>query len=405
MNPSAFIARRYANPRNSKRFLSFVSVIALTSIALGSMALIIALAVLDGFERELRENSVKFTAHIQVQTFGRKPISDYRAPLAQLKSTIPNIASASVFIAQEGIARTSSFLDGVLIKGIVPNSDVSALHNSMKKGSFAFSSTTAYEVIIGEKLAQKLNVDTGGTIVLYSITGEPSLANPPIVEQLRVTGIYATGMTAYDDLYVYIPFGTAADMFSLPPHSATGFDVLVGDLSHIDATAEQIQQALGYPFYPRTVYDMYGAMFAWIELQKKPIPIILGLISIVAVFNVVATLLMLVVEKIPSIGVLRAIGMSRRGIARIFLSQGLAFGALGTLSGCLLGFTACWLQATYKIISLKGEIYFLDAVPIEFAAWHYLVVIGVCLFFCFLATLIPAFIASRIQPLRALRFR
>lgn len=405
MNPSAFIARRYANPRNSKRFLSFVSTIALVSIALGSMALIIALAVLDGFERELRENSVKFTAHIQVQTFGRKPIVNYQMPLARLQQQVPNVAAASVFIAQEGIVRTSSFLDGVLIKGINPSTDVSALHDNMLKGRFAFSSNTAYEAIIGEKLAQKLNVDTGGNIVLYSITGEPSLANPPIVEQVRVTGIYATGMTAYDDLYVYIPFGTAADMFASSPNTATGFDVLVRDLAHIDATAEQIQQTLGYPFYPRTVYEMYGAMFAWIELQKKPIPIILGLISIVAVFNVVATLLMLVVEKIPSIGVLRAIGMSRTGIARIFLSQGLTFGAVGTLSGCVLGFAACWLQSTYKIISLKGEIYFLDAVPIEFAAWHYIVVIGVCLFFCFLATLIPSFIASRIQPLRALRFR
>lgn len=405
MNPSAFIARRYANPRNSKRFLSFVSLIALASIALGSMALIISLAVLDGFERELRENSVKFTSHIQVQTFGRQDIENYRQPLEQLRTSVPNISAISAYVAREGIIRSSSFLDGVLVKGIYPKNDISGLRENIVRGNFDFSNDDAYEIILGEKLARRLDVDTGGKIIIYSITGEPSLANPPIVEEFRVKGIYATGMTAYDDLYVYIPFATAADLFSLPPDGATGFDILVRDISQIDTTSQRVQETLGYPYYPRTVYEMYGAMFAWIELQKKPIPIILGLISIVAVFNVVATLLMLVVEKIPSIGVLRALGMKRSGILRIFLSQGLTFGAVGTLSGCLLGFLACWLQATYKIISLKGEIYFLDAVPIEFALWHYLVVIGVSMFFCFLATLIPSSIASRIRLLRALQFR
>ena len=405
MNPSAFIARRYANPRNSKRFLSFVSVIALISVALGSTALIISLAVLDGFERELRENSVKFTSHIQIQAFGQQPLKNYPSIVGFLPTRVPDIASVSAFISQEGIIRSSDYLDGVMIKGILSATDVSALRSNIVRGRFAFSGENAYEIVVGQTLARKLNIDTGGSLIIYSITGEPSLLNPPIVEEFRVVGIYATGMTAYDDLYVYIPFDTAAELISLPEGTATGFDVMVKDISRIEETAENIQEALGYPYYPRTVYEMYGAMFAWIELQKKPIPVILGLISIVAVFNIVATLLMLVVEKIHSIGVLRSLGMKRSGILRIFLSQGLILGAIGTLSGCLLGFAVCWLQATYKIISLKGEIYFLDAVPIEFSVWHYAVVIGVSMFFCFLATLIPSFIASRIRPLRALQFR
>ncbi len=405
MNPSVFIASRYANPRNSKRFLSFVSVIALVSVALGSTALIISLAVLDGFERELRENSVKFTSHVQIQAFGQQPLENYSSVVRFLPERVPDIASVSAFIAQEGIIRSSDYLDGVMVKGIQPTTDISALRSNIIKGTFAFSGENTYEIVIGQTLARKLNIDAGGSIIIYSITGEPSLVNPPVVEEFRVVGIYATGMTAYDDLYVYIPFATAAELFSLPEGTATGFDVMVKDISRIESTAENIQKVLGYPYYPRTVYEMYGAMFAWIELQKKPIPVILGLISIVAVFNIVATLLMLVVEKIHSIGVLRSLGMRRSGILRIFLSQGLILGAIGTVSGCLLGFAVCWLQSTYKIISLKGEIYFLDAVPIEFSLWHYVLVIGVSMFFCFLATLIPSLIASRIRPLRALQFR
>lgn len=405
MTPTALIARRYANPRNSKRFLSFVSAIALASVALGSMALIISLAVLDGFERELRENSVKFTSHIQVQAFGQQPLPHYQQAMRTLPNSVPGIASVSAFVAQEGIIRSPQYLDGVMVKGIQPSADISALISNVVHGTFNFSAPDAYEMVIGQALARKLGIDTGGSVVIYSITGEPSLANPPVVEQFRVVGTYATGMTAYDDLYVYIPFATAAELFSLPPDAASGFDVMVKDITRIESIAEQMQTVLGYPYYPRTVYEMYGSMFAWIELQKKPIPVILGLISIVAVFNIVATLLMLVVEKMHAVGVLRSLGMKRSGILRIFLSQGILLGAVGTSSGCLLGFAVCWLQSTYKIISLKGEIYFLDAVPIEFSVWHYALVVSVSMFFCVLATLIPSLIASRIQPLRALRFR
>lgn len=403
MIPSLFIARRYARPQRGERFLSFVSLIALGSIALGSAALIIALAVLGGFERDLRENAVKFTSHVQLQGFAKKPLPNYQNTLDILTGQIPNISSASPFIAHEGIARSSSFLDGVLIKGILPQRDVSAIKNNMTKGAFNFSSPNAFEIIVGQKLARKLNVDVGGKMVLYSILGDPTVT-PPIVEEFRIVGLYSTGMAEYDDMYVYIPFAVAGRLFEMPEQSASGFDIMVKNIGEIDATVTKIEDTLGYPYYPRSVFEMYSSMFAWIELQRKPIPLVLALISIVAVFNVVATLLMLVVEKMHSIGILRSIGMKRRDILRIFLFQGLTIGVAGTLTGCALAFGVCWLQATYKIIALKGEIYYLDAVPIEFNLTHYAIVISVSLVMCFLATLIPSYIASRIQPLKALHF-
>ncbi len=404
MTSSLFIALRYANPHNNERFLSFVSLIALLSIALGSAALIISLAVLYGFEDELRVNAVKFTSHIQVKGFNERPILGFNTRMQNIRDVIPNVKSISAYIEHHAMVRSPQFVDGVLVKGVVPEHDVSNLRINMREGDFAFSSPSAFEIVIGHKLARKLNAACGDRIVIYAINGEPSITQLPVIEEFRVVGIFETGMAEYDDLYVYIPFETAVTTFELPEEAASGFDIMVHDLDDIERTAGYVSDLMQYPYFTRTVFETYRAMFAWIELQKEPIPIVLGLISIVAVFNVLATLLMLVVEKIHSIGVLRSLGMRRRSIRRIFLLQGLGLGIVGTLSGCLLGFAICWIQAEYKIIALQGEIYFLDAVPIKFVAWHYAIVMGVCLSLCILATLFPAWIASRIDPVKALRF-
>ena len=145
-------------------------------------------------------------------------------------------------------------------------------------------------------------------------------------------------------------------------------------------------------------------MFAWIELQKKPIPIVLGLISIVAVLNVLTMLLISVVEKTHSIGILRAIGMQRRDIMRVFILQGVGVGAAGTFAGCGLGYLICALQYWFKIIHLEGDVYFVDVLPIAFSIWHLVTVVGFSLLISLFATLIPAWIATRISPVQALRF-
>jgi lipoprotein-releasing system permease protein len=390
------------------------------------MALILALAILGGFERELRENAVKFTSHIEITGFNKRLLPQYDTVLTALRAT-PNVKQASAFIAAEAIARSATFMDGAQIRGIhtdtvsknPTNQVLTGVRGNMIAGAFAFTTPDALEAVVGGKLARKLGLTLGKKLTLYSLrrnineSGEAAsnpiaAANPQqnaIVEQFRVVGIYETGMSEYDDLYIYVPFEAAAKAFHIPSGSASGFDVLVHDLSAVKQTAARIEETLGYPFFVMTLYDLYSSMFAWIELQKEPVPLILGLISIVAAFNIVATLFMAVVQKMPSIGVLRALGMKSRSIAVIFLAQGLAISGAGTLAGCALGATLCWIQHEYKVIALKGEIYFLSAVPIEFAAWHYLLVIGASLAFSAVAALIPAVVGARIPVLRALKFQ
>jgi lipoprotein-releasing system permease protein len=408
MNTPSFVAWRYVQPKYSGKLLSFASAVAFVSVMLGSIALIIALAVLAGFERELRENAVKFTAHIEITGFNKRLLPNSDGTLQTILRTA-NVRQASPFIAAEAIARSSSFMDGVQVRGIEPTSDVSGVRSAMQQGQFAFSasdgSEPVREVIIGTKLANNLGLALGKKLTLYSIRGELSAGNPPIVEQFRIVGLYETGMSQYDDVYIYIPLATAASIFGVPDGAASGYDILVHDISLVKTTAEQLESALGYPFFVMTVFELYDSMFAWIELQKEPVPLILALISIVAVFNIVATLFMAVVQKMHSIGILRALGMKSRQILRIFLLQGVVLCSAGTVLGCAIAAVLCWVQHTYHVIALQGEIYFLSAVPIEFSVWHYVIVLCVSIASGALAALIPAWIGSRIPLLRALTFQ
>jgi lipoprotein-releasing system permease protein len=428
---SLFIARRYLRSSESGALLTFASLVAFGSVALGSMALILALAVLGGFERELSANAVKFTAHIEVTGFGKRPLSESALVMRQMKERIPNVRAVSCFVQAEGIARSKTFMDGVMVKGIVPEQDVAGIPSSMLEGKFAFSTPDAREAIIGGKLARKLGLSMGNKLTAYSTDNATSaqildsanhstnnstnnsaeqsfterMITQAVVEQFTIVGVYETGMSEYDDLYVYVPFARAATLFRLPEGAASGFDILVYDLARVQQTSRAIDSTFGYPFFPMTVYEKYNDIFAWIDLQKQPVPLVLGLITIVAVFNIIATLLMAVVQKMSSIGVLRAMGMPQSGITRVFLVQGVMIGGVGSVLGCLTALTLCVLQAKYKIIALQGSIYFLSAVPIEFAWQHYALVIGVSLVMSVIAAWIPARIGGRIPVLKALRFQ
>ncbi len=421
MNIALFIARRYLQPSSSGgRLLTFASLVAFVSVALGSMALILALAVLGGFERDLSANAVKFTAHIELHGFGKRLLENKTDVLRRIKAMQPSVQDASAYIEAEGIARSSTFIDGVMVRGIEPQSDVTGVKANIISGKFAFSSPDAREIIIGSKLAQKLGLERGKKIVIYStdqstsqtfVSGTNQSTTPEqalqsaVVEQFTVVGIYETGMSEFDDLYVYIPLERAASMFAIPKDAASGFDIMLRDVQQASETAASLEKLLGYPFFSQTVYEKYNDIFAWIDLQKQPVPLVLGLITIVAVFNIVATLFMAVVQKMTSIGVLRALGMPRKTVARIFLLQGVVLGTSASVTGCLLALLLCVIQAKYRIIALKSSIYFLSAVPIEFAWQHYALVLGVSVTMSALAALIPSVIGGRIRILKALSFQ
>lgn len=389
---------------SKNRFLGFIRAVALLSVMFGSMALIVSLAALEGFDTELRENAVKFTSHITVRSFGNNPMPHRNLTTGWIKSHFPEVTEAKSIIEREGLARSRKGVEGVNIRGVEATPGEALKLISGKSG---FDSPNAREAFIGQRLAEKLDVKAGDSLVVFALvsqdyhTGE--LPETRIMK-FKLIGTYRSGMAQYDDLFIYIPINSAASLFEIAPTSATTFELKLKDITLAPESARRIESQLGMPYFATTVYQMHNSIFAWIDLQKEPIPIVLALISLVAMMNIVTALLIAVVEKTHSIGILRALGLRRRDLIGVFLSQGGFIGFAGSIAGCALALAFSLVQKHYELISLKGDIYFLDALPIEIVPWHYALVISASFALSLAATLIPAYIASRISPVRAIRF-
>ena len=401
-----YIAKKFSSSAKRQRFLNFSRIVALISVMLGTIALIISLSVLTGFDKALHENAVKFTSHIQIISFNRTPFNDYTSTIQKIKYSFPEVKSIAPVIEKEGLIKSKTFVDGILIRGINAENDITNIKRNIIQGKFSFSGRTVREVIIGKRLSDKLKINLGDSVIIYAMRQTPEgQYTYPDISKYKVTAFFETGMSKYDDMIVYIPFETATLITGLQPTSTVSFELMLHDIDKLKETSQRIQDFLGYPFYCITVYDIHSAMFSWIELQKEPIPIVLGLISIVAVFNILTILLITVVEKTNSIAILRTLGLRNREIIGVFIFQGTTLGLIGTLIGSIIAFILCFIQLKFKVISLSGDIYFMDSLPIEISAWHYVIVIGTAVVLSLISTLIPSFISVRINTIKALRFK
>lgn len=404
MSYASFIASRYLRAEKGKGFFTFISAISIIGVALGSAALIIALTVLGGFEREITEKVIGFGSHIQIAGYQHQPLQNYLSTIATIEHSSPAIKAVQPYVAREALIRSSESVDGILLKGIEPLRDISGVSKYLVEGTYVITREPGAlpSVVIGKKLAAKLALRVGDKAVVFG-TGATPEVGPMRATQFRITGIYESGMAEYDDVFAFTSLQDAQQLFQFGT-AVSGYEVLVTTLDSVDTIADRLQQELGYPHYARTLYQNYRNLFSWIELQKKPIPIVLGLIIIVATVNIIGTLLMMVLTKSREIGVLKSLGATRKGIISIFLRQGVTIGLIGTLVGNLLAFVLCYGEMKMRFLSLPSEIYFMNSVPILLRLEVFLAVSGISIALCALCALVPAWLASRIDPIRTLRF-
>ena len=402
---SVFIALRYLRSRRHRGFISFITFIAVIGVTLGVAALIITLSVLGGFEHTIKDNVISFTAHLQLISFQNQLLPNPNKTMEVVLSEYPEVKSIAPYLSREGMIRSASTTDGVLIKGIDPRNDISAAKTRMVDGTYSLEQRErgVEGIILGRRLAQKLEVGVGDRILLMSLGGSSVTLSQTRVMQFEVRGLYETGMAEYDETYIYVNLKNAQRLFAVGP-MVSGFDILVHDLDSLDNIAQRLPERLGYPYYARTTYQMNRNLFTWIELQKKPIPIIIGLIIIVATVNIIGTLLMMVMEKGKEIGILRALGTDRKKLTGIFLAQGMFIAIVGVILGNAIAFVLCWLELHYRIISLPSGIYFMSHVPIDLNPINFLLVSLLALLMCFLSSIIPSRIAARRDPIRMIKF-
>lgn len=400
----SFIAGRYLHSGRNAGFVSFITLIATLGVMLGTAALVIALAVLGGFEREITEKVIGFTSHIEVLGFQNLPLPNYTENARLIAKRFPLVTSVSPFVAREALIRSRNGVDGIFLKGVDPALDRSAVRRYIVAGAYQLEHERGSfpNIVIGRKLATRLAVDVGDKVAVFGI-GRFAETGQARVVQFLVTGIYESGMAEYDDIYAFTGLADAQTMFQIPGR-VSGYDILLSRPDSAAIVADAIPDLLGYPHYARTVFESYRNLFSWIELQKKPVPIILGLIIIVATVNIIGTLLMMVLDKTREIGVLRSMGATQWQIILIFLRQGLTIAVTGALLGDAFAFSLCWAQYTFRFLSLPSDIYFMTSVPILLRPEYFLLVPLLAISLSILSAFIPARLASLLRPVEAIRF-
>lgn len=409
MNFLLFFTKRYLLNRKNSRGFSVFSVFAVTGIAVGVTTLILALSVLNGFEELISEKLIGFDAHLRVAGFSGQNLYHYEKTEEKITEiTGDRLERVSPFISQIAIAGGRIVKEGLTIKGVKQEyfTGRQTIMNAGGTLNFDADQSGLKKILLGKDLAVKLLVGVGDSITVFALRDNkiPTMEDLPSIERYQVGGIFESGMSKFDETFAYIELHEAQSLFQMED-VISGFEIQLNTLEGVDSLKAELLDALSYPHYVRSIFEMNKAIFTWIDLQKKPIPIVLALIIIVAVFNIISTLLMLVLEKSSSIGTLSALGASGKTITRIFLLQGVYIGVIGIAAGNILAGLIAWLQLEFSIITLPASIYFVSEVPLMIEPWIFLLVSVITLPLTVITAYIPSRIAAKISPVATLRWR
>ncbi len=403
-----FLAKRFLRSKKDSSFVSFITLISVAGIAIGVAALIIAVSVLNGFEKEITEKTISLSSHIQVTSFKKEGIPDYGKVISAL--TDPqnelDIKSTHPFVQKEAVIKFKERTEGIIVKGVRNEDSVFSSQRKIISGTGSLSrvDSATSGIVIGNKLANKLGISIDSKVFIIATVGLPSASNTPTVKGFKVTGIYESGLKEYDDVLLYVDLNDAQKLFAMGPY-VSGIELFLNDISKIKSTTQNIRTRIDYPNNnAKNVFQIYKGLFTWVELQKEPIPIILGLIIIVAAINIIGFLLMLVLEKTETIGILKSLGAKNTDIIKIFFIQGMFISIAGIVLGNIFGYGLCLLQAEYNLIKIP-EIYYMSTVPLLINWENGITITIIAVALSMLVTIVPSYMASRLNPITSLRFK
>ena len=396
-----FFAKSISKTNN--KFLNFANIVALVSIVVGVIALLISLSILNGFDNELRNTARKFTADICAININGTDLIDIKEKINVLNQ-VEEITKVIPVIRTEAIASVSNYTEGVAIQSIPADVKNFSLKDKIVAGDLIFSNSN--EIVIGQTLANKLNKKIGDKILIYAIKDKEHINfSSATYNNFTIKSIYNTGMHQYDNTLIFMPFEDIKTFLEKMDNTATNIEISINDLNKVDEICKKVDEILGYPIFSISYYDINRSIFAWIELQKKPIPIVLTIISIVAAMNIITMLIITIVEKANTIGILRTLGLTKKNIIKLFVFISMKVAIAGILIGTTLSVTFVLLQKYFSVIKLDAKIYFVEKLPIEITGEYIIIVCFMALLFAFIASLLPSFIAVRISPIKAIRFK
>ncbi len=406
-----FIARRYLSSRRGRGFLSLITLIAIGGVSVGVMALIVVIGVMSGLQTDLREKILGANSHGMVLEIGEAVRMESWESVLRRVTEDPDVTGAAPFIYTEvGLnVPGGSYSEGAVLRGLAGDSvslSVTEVDEHLTSGTMPFGETESGRpgIVLGATLANRLNLYPGKTVTVVSFQGA-ELTPTGIQPQLRlyeVTGIFETGLYQYDTKFAYVELESAQSLLRMG-RAVTGVEFNVRDPWNSGEVAARIRDSLGFPYSVDDWQRQNASLFSALKLEKFAMGIILLLIVLVASFNIVSTLIMVVTDKVREIGIMRAMGLTASDVTRVFVLQGVVIGLVGTTVGTGLGLALSWLLDRYQFITLPGDVYFIDHLPVDTNLIDVGLIVLASLSIAFIATIYPARRAADYTPVEAIR--
>lgn len=399
-----FIGFRYLKAKRKQTFISLITMISMAGVAVGVWALIVVLSVMTGFEEDLRNKILGTNSHIVIIDRGEGAIKDYKNIISKIEK-VEHVISATPFIYNQVMLTTESGVSGVVLRGIDPSEEgkVTDIKKNIKDGRLE-ALNEKQGIIIGKELAKRLLAFVGNKITVVSPLGAIGpMGTIPKMKVFEVVGIFESGMYEYDSTLAYISIKDAQQFFNMG-EAVSGIEVRLDDIYIAGGISEKIQSILGFPYWARDWGQMNKNLFSALALERIAMFIILTLIVLVAAFNIVSTLIMIVMEKNKDIAILMSMGATKKGIMKIFVINGLMIGVVGTIIGVAAGYFSCIILAKYQFIKLPSDIYYISHLPVKMKLLNIIVIAISAVGISFLATIYPSYQAAKLDPAEALRY-
>jgi lipoprotein-releasing system permease protein len=410
-----FIGLRYLKAKRKQTFISIITIISIVGVWLGVTAMIIVLSVFSGFEKTLQEKILGTQAHLVLLKASQEGMDHYEE-VAKKVQEIRGVVSAAPFILNQVMLSSESNVTGGVIKGVDPDrvGKVTELARNMKAGRLQDlkGESDSPGIILGVELAKHLGVSMNDGIQVISPLGTMTpMGMMPKMKRFRVIGIFYSGMYEYDNTMAYISIESAQKFFAMGAH-VTGIEIKANNIYKVKEIGKEIRDKLGFPFWTKDWMEMNRNLFSAMKLEKILMFIILVLIILVAAFNIISTLIMVVMEKYKDIAILKAMGATSKGILKIFVVEGLVTGIVGTILGIISGLVFAlnlgeiqgFLEKLLGFKILASDVYYIDKLPSQVNPVDITLIVMTAILISLLATLYPSWRASKLDPAEALRY-
>jgi len=404
------IAWRYLGAQRKSLFVSLISLFSMGGVCIGTFALIVALSAVNGFEAEVTKQMIGKDAHFEVMNLRGEQILEADSVAKAIMKNDKEIIAYSPFIIYKVGVSSKKVNDGVVVYGIdtKTSKDVIDLHSKIIAGRFNLSSledhsaTMRPSIILGSILANRLRVDVGERLVLQTFQGpDDVIGGGPRMRQFVVSGIFETGMYEYDGNLLYVGIEELQKLMGI--HGVSGIQFKLKNPWKSEIHAEKAGKLLGYPYYASDWKAKNQTLLKWMNYEKFIVAAIVCLIVLIAAFNIISSLIMVVVDKTKEIGILRSMGFSEGSIMRVFVSMGSFIGVFGSLLGGAAGIALCIIQEKTHIIKLPADVYMMPFFPVQVQILDVVAIFVIGNALCVLATILPAWKASSMKPVRAIR--